>query len=34
MGRLAVIYNETKDDKLKTELGDYINSISSQGPNQ
>lgn len=27
LGRLAVIYNDTKDEKLKQELGQYINSV-------
>jgi len=30
MGRLAVIYNETKDEKLKQELSDYMQSVSSK----
>lgn len=30
MGRLAVIYNETKDEKLKQELADYMTSVSSK----
>ncbi len=27
LGRLAVIFNETKDDSLKQELSDYVNSL-------
>lgn len=34
LARLGVIFNETKDEKLKAELGDYLKSISSQAPRQ
>lgn len=27
LGRLGVLYNETKDEALKQQLGDYINSV-------
>jgi hypothetical protein len=27
LGRLAVIYNQTKDEALKQEMGEYINSV-------
>lgn len=30
LGRLAVIYNATKDEKLKAELADYMQSVSSK----
>lgn len=30
LGRLGVIYNQTKDEALRQELGNYINSISNK----
>lgn len=30
LGRLAVLYNDTKDQDLKQQLGDYLNSISKR----
>jgi NhaP-type Na+/H+ or K+/H+ antiporter len=27
LGRLSVIYNQTQDEALKAELGEYINSV-------